>query len=203
MKNAGNILREAREASQKTITEISQATKIKEKFLEAIEDSSWDALPNFSIAQGFARNYAQAVGVNPELVVALLRRDFPQYRNVTHLTEISLKPQSIWTPRTTILAATAGTLILLGAYLGNQYMQFVAPPALHVGQVEIGNEGILVSGYTVPTATVEVNGKRVLVESDGKFSTQLEKSDLINSQIQVQAVSRNGKKTMVTKEIGN
>lgn len=201
MTNAGNILREARIASRKTITDISETTKIKEKFLEALETSCWEVLPNFSIAQGFARNFAQAVGVSPELVVALLRRDFPQTQ-ITQIREgVSLKPQSIWTPATTLMVVVAATLILLGAYLGNQYMQFAAPPALQVRGVEAKDGALLVSGFTSPNATVEVNGRKVLVDSDGNFRVEIQEYELMNSQIQIQAVSRSGKKTVVSKKI--
>ncbi|MDO8599783.1 MAG: helix-turn-helix domain-containing protein [bacterium] len=203
MKSAGSILREARVASEKTIEDISRITKIKEKFLQALEGSEWGSLPNFPIAQGFARNYAQAVGVNPSFVVALLRRDFPQNYNLGKTQEVSLKPQSFWTPKTTVIVVVFLCLLLFGAYLGSQYLQFFAPPSLKITQVEASGGKITVSGTTSSSATVEINGKRVLVGTDGSFSAQLEKEDLINSQVQVQAISRNGKMSSFSKRIDN
>lgn len=200
MRSAGTILKETREAKKKTLAQVSRRTKIKQKFLTALEESDWASLPNFSVAQGFARAFALNVGADPSLVAALIRRDFPETR-ITQIGEgISLRPESIWTPKATIIASVIICLALLVIYLGRQYLQFVAPPPLSVS-VSDSENAIGVTGKTSPSATVEVNGRPVLVKSDGTFNTEVERQDLINSGVLVQATSRTGKKTTVSKPV--
>lgn len=199
--SAGALLKGAREQKEKSLSSISRQTRIKEKFLEALENSDWANLPNMTIAQGFARSYAQAVDLNPSFIAALLRRDFPVIRTRQSGDEIALRQGSIWTPRTTIFAVVGTTLLFLAIYLGNQYFQFAAPPHLEFTRVEKGSNGILVLGKTTPSATVEVNGRPVLVEQDGTFKVELQSQDLIDSKVEAEATSRGGKKSFLSKEV--
>src|SRR3989344_1238523 len=201
MRSAGTVLKEDREAKKKTLSQVSRKTRIKEKFLSALEDSDWGNLPNFTVAQGFARVYAQNVEANPSLVAALLRRDFPQNQGVSYTREIALYPSSLWTPKTTIFATVILSLVFLGFYLGRQYFQFSAPPSLKLTEVKVGKNSVEVTGKTSSSATVEVNGRPVLVENDGTFRAEVEKQDLINSSIYVEATSRTGKKSTVSKQV--
>lgn len=201
MRSAGTILKEAREAKKKTLSQVARKTRIKEKFLSALEDSDWGKLPNFTVAQGFARVYAQNVEANPSLVAALLRRDFPQSQGVSYTREVALYPSSLWTPKTTIFVTILLSLAFLGFYLGRQYFQFSAPPPLKLTEVKVGKDSVDVIGKTSASATVEVNGRPVLVENDGTFRTEIAKQDLINSAVYVEATSRTGKKSTVSKPV--
>ncbi len=201
LQTAGSLLKEARLNKEKALSSIARQTKIKEKFLLAIENSEWASLPNFTIAQGFARSYAQVVDINPNVVTALLRRDFSVPKASQVQREMHLRRQSIWTPKTTIIAVVIACILLLVAYLGNQYLQFSAPPSLSFTRVEKGTNGIIVIGKTTPSATVEVNRRPVLVESDGTFKVELLNQDLIDSKVEVEATSRSGKKSYLSKTI--
>lgn len=200
MKTAGQILKEAREKSEKSLEHIARETKIKEKFLSALENADYAVLPNLSVAQGFARNYAQAVEANPKLVTALLRRDFPQRKQALRARELSFSQKSFWTPRTTVFFAVGITVLVLGFYLIRQYALFVGAPPLEVNKLVVGNNKILVMGKTVPTATIKVNGRGVLVNKDGAFSTEIDKKD-VGKAVEIKAISRGGKETVIEKTV--
>lgn len=200
MKTAGALLQEYRENSQKSLSEISHQTKIKEKFLEALEASDWSSLPNFAVAQGFAKNYARVVNANPDHVAALLRRDFPQMQSAGRAHEMTLEPPAFWTPKTTILVVAGVTVAILGAYLIRQYMLFAAPPPLEVS-VTNGTSSIVVFGKTLPGATVEVSGRRVLVANDGSFRLELSQEDVLGRNISVESTSRTGQKAQIEKAV--
>src|SRR5688500_9537660 len=99
MKPVCEVLKEARVSKNISLANISRSTKVKEKFLLALENSDWDSFPSFTTAQGFTRSYATAVGVATETAVALLRRDFPGLQAPTRSSEISLHKTSNWTPK--------------------------------------------------------------------------------------------------------
>lgn len=202
MKPVGEHLKEARLSGQISLGSISRSTKIKEKFLLALETSDWDSLPSFTTAQGFTRSYASAVGIDPEVAVSLLRRDFPGLQAPSKSSEISLKKTSIWTPKTTLLAVATITLLLLGWYLTTQYLTFAASPPLEVKEFEVKDETnqILISGKTAPGASLEINGRAVLVEDDGTFNLEISKSSVGNT-VEIRARSRTGKETVIRKPL--
>ena len=201
MKTAGDILKDAREKQEKTVSQIARQTRIKERFLEALEKCDWTSLPNFAVAQGFARNYAQAVGLSTAHVLALLRRDFPQTKIKRTTSEIHLRPKSIWTPKTTVFAVVLITLLVLSAYLAREYFLFSAPPVLDLERIVGDSKIIVVAGKTSSGAIVQINGKPILVNDNGEFETEIQRKELISSIIELQAVSRTGKKTVTQEKI--
>lgn len=60
----GERLREAREARGMTLDDVAGQTRIPIRHLRSIEDSAWDELPAVTYTIGFARNYANAVGLD-------------------------------------------------------------------------------------------------------------------------------------------
>lgn len=66
----GPTLRAAREAKGLTLDEVEQATRIRVKFLEALEDDDFGALPSVTQARGFLRNYAQFLGLDAHDMLA-------------------------------------------------------------------------------------------------------------------------------------
>lgn len=67
----GEQLRHARETRGLSLRDLERATRIRVKYLRALEQGDLDALPNAVQVRGFLRNYAQHVGLDPES--ALLR----------------------------------------------------------------------------------------------------------------------------------
>ena len=65
----GNSLREARYRQQLELSEIEQATKIRARYLQALEEESFDALPAQTYVKGFLRNYAEYLGLDGQLYV--------------------------------------------------------------------------------------------------------------------------------------
>lgn len=62
----GSILREAREAKGLTLSEAQDATRISLKYLEALENAQYDALPTRVHVRGYLRNYARYLGLDPD-----------------------------------------------------------------------------------------------------------------------------------------
>jgi cytoskeleton protein RodZ len=69
LKSLGAELRRAREERNISLGDISAATRINTKFLEAIEEGNFDVLPP-PYVRAFLREYAQSVNLSPESVLA-------------------------------------------------------------------------------------------------------------------------------------
>ena len=65
----GNSLREARFRQQLELTEVELATKIRARYLRALEEETFEALPAQTYVKGFLRTYADFLGLDGQLYV--------------------------------------------------------------------------------------------------------------------------------------
>ncbi len=65
----GETLREARMRQQLGIADVEASTKIRAKYLRALENEEWHALPGHTFVKTFLRTYAEMVGVDAHLLV--------------------------------------------------------------------------------------------------------------------------------------
>ncbi len=62
----GTILREARDRREIELTEVEATTRIRLRYLRAIENEEWDVLPGGVYTRGFIRTYAAFLGLDGE-----------------------------------------------------------------------------------------------------------------------------------------
>jgi hypothetical protein len=65
----GSSLREARERQNLELSRIEQDTRIRAKFLRALEDEQFDRIPAPAYARGFLRTYADYLGLDAQRLV--------------------------------------------------------------------------------------------------------------------------------------
>jgi len=65
----GDSLRQAREAQALSIEEVESQTRIRAKFIEALESGDFGLLPSTAHAKGFLRNYAQFLQLDVEQII--------------------------------------------------------------------------------------------------------------------------------------
>ncbi len=70
--SAGAMLRAARETAGLSIDALSQQLKLSPRQVKALEDGDYASLPGRTFVRGFVRNYARAVGIDPEAVLAAI-----------------------------------------------------------------------------------------------------------------------------------
>ena len=69
----GQILKQSREEQKLSLDEISVLTRIRLKYLTAIEADNFDVLPSSVQQKGFVRAYARALALDPSPLIAQLR----------------------------------------------------------------------------------------------------------------------------------
>jgi cytoskeleton protein RodZ len=76
MAEIGETLREARMRRRIDMTEVEAATKIRAKYLRALENEEWDLLPGPTFVKTFLRTYAEYLDLDPRLLVEEYRQRF-------------------------------------------------------------------------------------------------------------------------------
>ncbi|WP_241781708.1 helix-turn-helix domain-containing protein [Paenibacillus sp. DMB5] len=66
MSELGRHLKEARLQKGMSLDDVQEVTKIRKKYLEAIEAGDYKVLPGSFYVRAFIKTYAEAVGVNPD-----------------------------------------------------------------------------------------------------------------------------------------
>src|SRR5712691_8977075 len=97
MSKLGDQLRAQRERKGITLGQAAADTRIREKFLKALEDGDYQSLPGAVYTRGFLRNYAEYLDLETDELVALFqqergggppepsaKRSFKPYRPVLH-----------------------------------------------------------------------------------------------------------------------
>jgi cytoskeleton protein RodZ len=69
MPEIGSTLREARMHARIDVSEIEAQTKIRAKYLRALENEEWSLLPGPTFVKSFLRTYAQALGLDGKALV--------------------------------------------------------------------------------------------------------------------------------------
>ena len=181
----GEVLRAAREAKGVDLTRVERETKIRERYLSALERGDYRELPGAVYTKGFLRNYAAYLGLDPEYLIDLYRLESGQRGTERAVVASTPRPIAVRRRRTFVVsqgavAAAILTLIVGGfvAWLGWEFVNFARMPELRVlepaGDVAAHDEeSITVRGITEPNARVMVSGLRqnptVTADDEGNF----------------------------------
>jgi cytoskeletal protein RodZ len=160
-------LYEARERKGVDLYRAERDTKIRARYLGALERGDWKALPGTVYTKGFLRNYALYLGLDPDEVLLAWRLE----RGESRESEPIVVPRPIAAPRQGLmispnLIVAILLLVLVGVfavYLGTQLLRFARPPTIAVTapavamlEVEEGVESYTLRGTSIPGATIEV-----------------------------------------------
>lgn len=180
----GEVLRAAREAKGVDLPRVERETKIRERYLSALERGEFRELPGAVYTKGFLRNYGAYLGLEPEYLIDLYRLETISTADRPSAPRPP-RPLAGRRPRTFVVtpgAVVAGILtILVGAfiaYLGYEFVNFARTPELRItdpaGNVNRHQElAITIRGITAPNARVSVSNltenPAVTADADGAF----------------------------------
>jgi cytoskeleton protein RodZ len=124
----GNSLREGREKQGLDLSQVELATKIRAKYLHALEDEAFDVLPSETYVKGFLRSYAEYLGLDGQLYVdeytsryGSERSDEPYRRARVH--------QDRGLERKVVLVALAGIAVLTALVIAAWKFGGSSPPS--------------------------------------------------------------------------
>jgi cytoskeletal protein RodZ len=186
----GEVLRAARESKGVDLPRVERETKIRERYLSALERGEYRELPGSVYTKGFLRNYGAYLGLDPEYLIDLYRLETSELRAERPTMPVSPRPLAgrrgrafVVTPGAVVAAIL--TLLVGGffAYLGYEFVNFARTPELRIteppGNVNQHPErSITIRGITEPNATVTVSNltenPSVQADERGAFEVTVE-----------------------------
>ena len=204
-RRVGDELRARREALDISLHKVEVATKIRGKYLRAIEASNFTDLPNDVYSRGFVKQYARYLGLPSADIVKRYQAERGQEKVLVKQTkpralDFRLGATSRWVASLAALSAVA----LIVGYLLWQFSSLTAAPKLRLSSPSkdevIDKNSIEVAGVTAPGSDVFLNDVPLPSDVDGAFKTTLILQSGIN---EVRVVSKNklGKETRITRNI--
>ena len=138
MESIGRYLRGERELRKFSLEEVSKFTRIKEQYLNAIEEDRYDLLPSAIYVKGYLTAYARYLGLDPNDTVLRYHR---YLKELTIIEEIRLEQQKPEPPRQVsffakrampyLVLAILSTMIVLTVFFVRQILQASFRPALN------------------------------------------------------------------------
>ena len=117
--NFGERLKREREMREVSMDELTKATRISTRFLQALENEDWEKLPGGVFGHGFIRSIARYLGLDEEGLLAeydLARGS--QSQAATVKPEERIPPLPKWIP---VVAVFAILLVLTGLFYAGRY----------------------------------------------------------------------------------
>ncbi|HTA58045.1 MAG TPA: helix-turn-helix domain-containing protein [Candidatus Baltobacteraceae bacterium] len=165
--NFGERLKRERELREVTLEEITQATRIGPRFLEALENEEWDKLPGGVFNRGFVRSIAHYLGLGEEAFLAeydLAHGAHAEQQAQKHAQRIEdrIPPTPLWIP----VAMVAGILLLAAAIIfGGIYgwRKFVkrSHPKQAAVLLELNREARMAAGAPGTSGTITLTRKNL------------------------------------------
>ena len=185
----GQTLRAAREGKGWDIARAERDTRIRARYLIALEAGDYRDLPSSVYTSGFVRNYARYLGLNPEWCLDLYRMEAnPAQKAAPVMVDPTAKTVEAkgGAVVTTSRLVKTGLLLLVAAlvvYLGYQFLTFAGTPELTLTDpasdlAAYSGTSYVLRGETVPDAQITVDGLRenptATASASGVFAIRVE-----------------------------
>jgi cytoskeletal protein RodZ len=108
----GASLREARERQGLSLEEVEAATRIRERYLEALEDERFEVLPGNAYVRAFLREYARFLGLDGERLASEFAARFPEDEAPAPVPPVPVRRRR-WSARTAAVVIGAVALALI------------------------------------------------------------------------------------------
>ena len=183
----GDVLRAAREERGVDLARVERDTKIRSRYLSALERGAYRELPGAVYTKGFLRNYGSYLGLDTEYLVDLYRLE--SAATPGERVRVQAPPRPIATRRSGAFVITPGAVAaavltvavaLFIVYLVSEFVTFAGTPDLRVtdplGDVSgYQGEEYTFEGVTEPNSrvTAETATRKVEVTADASGSFEI------------------------------
>ncbi len=169
----GELFEKKRLEKQISIDKAAELTKIRKNYLVALENDAFDLLPAKVYTTGFIKRYSKVLGINPEIPLALYRRDYKEEKQNKKKNEKKTLTKSInLTPGKLIPIIVTLIIILFLFFIYTKISTVTSPPGLELtdpipltqgntNTYETTKNTITIRGKVEIGSQLEINGNKV------------------------------------------
>jgi transcriptional regulator with XRE-family HTH domain len=198
-KTLGEKLKAARKKKKLNLAQAEEETKVRLKYLEALEEGDYLSLPADVYALGFLAKYAEFLGLPKDQVL----QDFRKEKGETGQPLIPVQKKTshdrfFLTPR--LIAFLGGGLVFLAlvGYIFYSVKHFTAAPNLEISspstETVIREDRVEVVGKTDIGCSLRINDQTVYIDDIGNFKEVVRLQPGINN-IEIRSTNRVGRET--------
>ncbi len=184
----GTVLRTAREARFIDLARVERDTKIRTRYLAALERGDYRDLPEPIYTRGFLRNYGLYLGLDPEYLIDLYRLEsgtsIERPTMPSAQRPIAARQGRSLVVSSSAIVATILTLLVVAfvVYLVGEFVTFAGTPDLRITDpgadvVAWEETEYTIRGVTEPNSTITTDGLRqnpsTTADGDGAFSVRV------------------------------
>lgn len=182
--------------------QVEEETKVRTKYLEALENERYDILPGNVYALGFLSKYLDFLELaNKNELMTQFKMERSDIKNDEQILPTRQKMETKFSVTPKILTILAGILVFLTilGYIGYSVRAFTLPPNLEISSPSseqiIKENQVNIVGKTDEGSTLMINNQSVLLDANGNFSQQVKLNPGLNT-FEVKATNRLKKETI-------
>lgn len=212
-KTIGQILKYNRKKKEISLERAEQETKIRLKYLTALEKNNFSEFPAEVYAFGFLTRYCEYLGLNTEDFLNSFKSELKIYKVIKKQSLIDKisnptssenpfaeegwqkfkeKKSLILSAQTILSLAVAVIVIGLLSYVWFQVKSFAAAPELEIknpeNEIIVSLDQILIEGKTDSGASLSINNQPVFIDEEGFFKQDVK---LINGLNKIEIIAKN------------
>ncbi len=214
-RSLGSMLLSKRKEKDVTLHKAEIDTKIRFKYLQALEQDDYTNMPPDVYNVGFLERYCEYLGLDPKKYIERykderqvqdnLSKKFFNFQdkrgiiNPGHPEKFKNKLKFVITPQIFITSIVVFLVVGILGYIWFQVKSFAAAPPLELTnpneQIIVSMDTVEVKGNTDPTVDLTINGRAVGVDNDGNFIQNVELIKGINT-VEIKAQNKANKETV-------
>ena len=199
-KTVGARLKKERRRQKLTLDDVEEATKIRLRYLKALEADHFDQFPPLVYMLGFVRRYTKFLALEDDEIAEQFRQEHKKFAGEKLTLGITDEPKVsriIVTPKVVIGVVATLLILTVVGYIIFSVNKLSQPPTIEIISPvapTTNEKNLAIEGKTLSTATVEINNQTVNVDDRGYFVQKVELSSGINI-FEVKSKSRLGKES--------
>jgi len=201
----GERIKRVRHKKRISLSKMEGLTKIRSRYIEAIERGEYQSLPGEIYIKGFLKNIAKVLNMDGDNLIGLYKEEtrgkkqkdtiFDRMKDVT-------EAKFIITPRLIFIFFGIMIIFLIGGYFWYQVSGFAAAPNLSLTKpteedITTKSNEIVISGTTDPGTILTINDQAITIDLEGNFNEVIKLKSGVN-QIVVSATNKIGKEVVKT-----
>jgi transcriptional regulator with XRE-family HTH domain len=202
MFTVGDLLKNGRKKKGLTIIEVEKKTRVRAKYIEALERNDWTVFPSKVYISGTIRSYSTFLDIEPDKSLAYFRRDYEKHDEIKFrkkLASLQFLPET----KKIVVGGVLVVCLLFVIYFAYQFNLYLSPPRISIIKPQnhtfrnVVNLHII--GQTEKDATVKIFNETLFSNANGQFEYDLPLRKGRNT-IKMEVTGANGKKNYLIEE---